>query len=35
VFISFQEHRCQIGEFKEITRKIGIPQKQVSPQECT
>jgi hypothetical protein len=27
VFIWFQEHRCQIEAFQEITRKIGIPKK--------
>jgi hypothetical protein len=35
VFIWFQEHRCQIGTFQEITRKFEIPPKKVSPRGCT
>jgi hypothetical protein len=32
--IRFQEHRCQIGAFQEITRTFGILPKIVSLQEC-
>jgi hypothetical protein len=34
VSIRFQEHRCQIGAFQEITRIFGIPPKIVTLQEC-
>jgi hypothetical protein len=34
VSIRFQEHRCQIGAFQEITRIFGIPPKIVSLQDC-
>jgi hypothetical protein len=30
VSIRFQEHRCQIGAFQDITRTFGIPPKRVS-----
>jgi hypothetical protein len=33
VSIQFQEYRCQIGAFQEITRTFGIPPKIVSLQE--
>jgi hypothetical protein len=34
VSIRFQEHRCQIGAFQDITRTFGIPPKMVSLQKC-
>jgi hypothetical protein len=34
VSIQFQEHRCQIGAFQEITRTFRILPKIMSLQEC-